>query len=531
MNNPVDKKADAIELLERKFKRQLFWIIAISLILIIGLWIINYLLSWNGVNFGNKFNIVNSLFSGFAFAGIIITVLLQKQELTLQRKELEATRDVFLKQNNLMVSQRNDAIFFKLLENHRQLVEGFKTGDKKLLNPNDIFKKKSSGPIYNSEIVSGYQNLRVIAEYLKTYLKCYSDSFKQKRIIHFLLAKHLDFDSLMNSNSMISLHFRELQNLYKFVQDKLAGDSFYLNTLDVNLTYDERFLFELSYEYFPFEREELTYKNKNFFNPKKYVNFRENILPYCRTEALSDIDESVWILVQTNGNIKSAELNIYARDGQFRYMDIKEKVPISIENFGITESGLYQLDIDLIECLIRSNLNIHNYPIHSTKPISGIYFLFKTEVEINHNVFDYYFKLNFTESIRSFGTEGTFQLISFRNLEIAEINEETYKDFIQADRDFSKKPKTPKPQLTKIELINRLIWDYFKINPNTELIPAKDLMPEFVDAGIFKLDVKDGKPIRDILRGLDKEGRLNEIPFVHPERKRKNTNWYFKRPN
>lgn len=42
--------------------------------------------------FGDSFGMVNSLFSGLAFAGIIFTIILQRKELKLQRQELELTR-------------------------------------------------------------------------------------------------------------------------------------------------------------------------------------------------------------------------------------------------------------------------------------------------------------------------------------------------------------------------------------------------------------------------------------------------------
>lgn len=42
--------------------------------------------------FGDMFGAINSLFSGFAFAGIIYTILLQKKELFQQRIELIETR-------------------------------------------------------------------------------------------------------------------------------------------------------------------------------------------------------------------------------------------------------------------------------------------------------------------------------------------------------------------------------------------------------------------------------------------------------
>lgn len=42
--------------------------------------------------FGDTFGAVNSLFSAFAFAGLVYTIFLQRDELKLQRLELEETR-------------------------------------------------------------------------------------------------------------------------------------------------------------------------------------------------------------------------------------------------------------------------------------------------------------------------------------------------------------------------------------------------------------------------------------------------------
>jgi hypothetical protein len=43
--------------------------------------------------FGDMFGAVNALFSGLALAGVIVAILLQKEELALQRKELKDTRE------------------------------------------------------------------------------------------------------------------------------------------------------------------------------------------------------------------------------------------------------------------------------------------------------------------------------------------------------------------------------------------------------------------------------------------------------
>lgn len=73
--------------------------------------------------FGDSFGLLTSLFSGLAFAGLIITILMQKDELALQREELSLTRDELSgqkdelrTQNETLRVQRFENTFFKMLE-------------------------------------------------------------------------------------------------------------------------------------------------------------------------------------------------------------------------------------------------------------------------------------------------------------------------------------------------------------------------------------------------------------------------------
>jgi hypothetical protein len=66
--------------------------------------------------FGDKFGAVNSLFSGFAFAGIIFTILLQRRDLT-------QTRIAFEEQTKIAEVQRFDNTFFNLLDLHNSITE------------------------------------------------------------------------------------------------------------------------------------------------------------------------------------------------------------------------------------------------------------------------------------------------------------------------------------------------------------------------------------------------------------------------
>lgn len=72
--------------------------------------------------FGDMFGAANSLFSAFAFAGVIYTILLQRTELQLQRQELEDTRaeirgqkEQLQAQNSTMRRQVFESSFFALL--------------------------------------------------------------------------------------------------------------------------------------------------------------------------------------------------------------------------------------------------------------------------------------------------------------------------------------------------------------------------------------------------------------------------------
>ena len=58
-----------------------------------GVLLIIFFDSWSDRGtFGDMFGAVNALFSGLALGGVIIAIILQKQELGLQRRELELTR-------------------------------------------------------------------------------------------------------------------------------------------------------------------------------------------------------------------------------------------------------------------------------------------------------------------------------------------------------------------------------------------------------------------------------------------------------
>lgn len=95
-------------------------------LIIFALWLISLftLGIWisNGNQIGDSFGAVNALFSGLALAGIILTILMQRDDLKLQRKELELTRremeltrEEFISQNYTMKLQQFENTYFQML--------------------------------------------------------------------------------------------------------------------------------------------------------------------------------------------------------------------------------------------------------------------------------------------------------------------------------------------------------------------------------------------------------------------------------
>ena len=111
-------------------------IIAIkAFICTILLWALSFfLLFWDSNcrgTFGDMFGAVNALFSGFAFAGLIVTLIMQHEELGLQRKELAQTneelaaqRKEFAAQTKTMKIQRFENTLFNMLSLLQDIVNG-----------------------------------------------------------------------------------------------------------------------------------------------------------------------------------------------------------------------------------------------------------------------------------------------------------------------------------------------------------------------------------------------------------------------
>ncbi|WP_224483476.1 putative phage abortive infection protein [Robertkochia aurantiaca] len=172
-----------IKEIETKKDLGIYFIGILAVLLILGLWLYTYyelkdMPANERGTLGDMFGTVNALFSGLAFAGIILTILLQKKELGYQRKELQETRAEFIIQNKTLKTQRFENTFFNLLELHNQIVNDIDY-EKKLI-PADPFTDKTRTVKGRDVFQDKFNNLnREIKEDIdanKLYLRFYEKS-------------------------------------------------------------------------------------------------------------------------------------------------------------------------------------------------------------------------------------------------------------------------------------------------------------------------------------------------------------------
>jgi hypothetical protein len=76
--------------------------------------------------FGDKFGAINALFSGLAFAGIIVTLALQRQDLAQQRVEIERTNQELIAHGVTLKRQRFESTLFHMLALHSDILDKLK---------------------------------------------------------------------------------------------------------------------------------------------------------------------------------------------------------------------------------------------------------------------------------------------------------------------------------------------------------------------------------------------------------------------
>ena len=110
----------------------LVWAVAfvVAVMLLAGIFTYKNLCCWDERGqFGDMFGVVNALFSGLAFAGLIVTILQQHKALEQTREDLKNQTEEFDEQNKTLRIQRFENTFFKMLEVQQNIVNDFYAAD------------------------------------------------------------------------------------------------------------------------------------------------------------------------------------------------------------------------------------------------------------------------------------------------------------------------------------------------------------------------------------------------------------------
>jgi hypothetical protein len=190
------------------------WTAAIVTLAIIGLWGITYvslkdLAPTERGTFGDMFGSINSLFSGLALAGIILTILLQRKELKLQRKELTETRQEFKIQNETLRLQRFENTFFNLLNLHHEIVNAIDFR---------YYKKKEKGGWVKRGTIDGEELEAVTITSRDVFRYRYNKFLEQlgKSSDHYL---KVYMDNYEEAQTDFAHYFRNLYRMIKLVDE------------------------------------------------------------------------------------------------------------------------------------------------------------------------------------------------------------------------------------------------------------------------------------------------------------------------
>ncbi len=199
------------------------------------LWPINTItIDQSGV-FGDSFGFLTSLFSGLAFAGLIITILMQKDALALQRDELLLTRqemagqkEELRVQNETMRTQRFENTFFKMLD--------FLSACR-----NDVFYLR-----YDNQIIKGRDSIKGIYNiFVDNYLHDYARELAEQKIMFKEECKTLpgikkayNYFYARESGEELGQYYRTLYNILKLVDrnDFIPDKKIYTNLLRAQLS-------------------------------------------------------------------------------------------------------------------------------------------------------------------------------------------------------------------------------------------------------------------------------------------------------
>jgi len=208
---------------ERKATRSVVLFALAAVVLVLGLWfytkkVLEDLKPEDRGTYGDMFGSVNALFSGLAFAGVIVAILLQREELRLQRKELKETRQEFRQQNETLKQQRFENTFFNAVGLYNEILRGML-----FTHAGHQWQGRMSFQLFYHEFQSHYAtvNQQPSMSEVEKVRVAYASFFSTRQ-------------------SYIGPYFRTLYNIVKLVNTSdVVTKQIYVNMLRAQLSVDE----------------------------------------------------------------------------------------------------------------------------------------------------------------------------------------------------------------------------------------------------------------------------------------------------
>lgn len=192
-------------------------------IITIFIWALSFLLfttSWDKDErgtLGDMFGAVNALFSGLAFAGLIVTLIMQHEELGLQREELAQTndelaaqREEFAAQTKTMKIQRFENTLFNMLSLQQGIINSLDYIPQDDADPNLESRGKYVFDVFYNKKITKFQygNERQIMG-IKGLIQDENDIQAYRRVSEISI-----FDS----------YFRHLYRIFKYIDESQLID-------------------------------------------------------------------------------------------------------------------------------------------------------------------------------------------------------------------------------------------------------------------------------------------------------------------
>lgn len=218
----------AEEQIKKSFWYRRFWPIIITIFVVWALFPVLlgwYMSTFTGCvqnfaergQFGDSYGALNTLFSGLAFAGVIVAIFLQKEQLELQGREMTEMRTVVEAQKKEMESQS--------LTLRRQQFENT------FFNLLEYFKTSSSATIS----ASSTRNLSPSLDRLRGFIE---DADKEASSPVRIQSIRKGFDQFYSEyDSLLDPYFEQLRNILLFVEKSQFEDrQFYASILFTQLS-------------------------------------------------------------------------------------------------------------------------------------------------------------------------------------------------------------------------------------------------------------------------------------------------------